>query len=551
VHLMRRRGAIVAAFFAGSLVLAACGGGGGDTGTNQQTAELKQGGEIIYAADQEPDSLQNNTSAGNSLAARTVTIAVLPQFYFQNPDYSVTLGHAFQSAEITNQDPQTLVIKIKPEAKWSDGTPISAKDLIYQWEHQNGSNPDFDTASTTGYEDIESITPSDNDKTATVVFKNKFSDWQSLWTDIMPAHALEAAEGGWNRGFRDTIPVSGGPFKIESHTRGQQLVLVRNDQFWGPKSKLDKIVYRFLPESLTQPQALINKEVHLIYPQPQADMVTQLKAQPDLVTQIAYGPTFEHLTFNFQNEHLGNNDVRTAIAKGVDREQIVQRTVGQFDSKGKVLRNRIFMNEAKEYEEHGTDYTQRDVAGAEQLLQKAGYAKGSDGIYAKDGKKLSLRISTTAGNALRLQQAELIQAQLKEVGIDIKITPLPADNFFGTALPEGDFDIGMFAWVGGAFPISSSKATYATGSDSNYGKYTNKQVDDLYNQANAELDKVKAAALANQADDIMSRELPNLPLYQKATFLAYGNQYGGIKDNPTNDSPLSTAYEWGLKAQAQ
>ena len=77
------------------------------------------------------------------------------------------------------------------------------------------------------------------------------------------------------------------------------------------------MVFRFLPESTTQPAALQNNEVDLIYPQPQLDQVTQVKALPDVTSQINFGPTYEHFDFNFKNEHLGDLKVRQALATGL------------------------------------------------------------------------------------------------------------------------------------------------------------------------------------------------------------------------------------------
>jgi peptide/nickel transport system substrate-binding protein len=550
VHGMRRRGGIAAALLAGALALAGCGGGGGESG-GDTGAQVQQGGTLNYAADQEPTGFNVNTSADNGTAARNVTIQVLPQLFNQTPKYEYQLGQAFESAELTSENPQTVTIKIKPDAKWSDGKDISADDIIYMWEQQNGTKKDNDVASTTGYEDIESVTGSDGGKTATIVFKKPFADWKSLFTDILPSHVIKTAPGGWNTAFKENLPVSGGAFKIESFTRGQQLILARNDAFWGEKPKLDKIVFRILPESVTQPAALKNREVDMIYAQPQLDMVSEIKAQPDLQSIINFGLSYEHLDFNFKNEHLAKKEVRQAIALGIDRDEIVRRTVAQFDSKATRLDNRVWVTGQPQYKANGAEYAKRDTAKAEQLLQQAGYTKGGDGIYAAGGKKLSLRISTTAGNALREQQVELVQQQLKEIGIDIKIANMPSTDFFGKALPNGDFDIGNFAWVSGLNSVSSNKAIFTLPSESNYGSYDNPQVKTMFEQAIAELDPAKAADLANQIDQIIWDDVATIPLYTKPNYLAYRNTVANVGENGTNDGPFWNSWSFGLKAAAQ
>jgi glutathione transport system substrate-binding protein len=538
-----------------AMVAAACGGGddeGGDTSGG--TGAVKQGGTLNYAADQEPTGFNNNTSKDNGTSVANITINMQPVAFHLTPDFKVTMNEdLLESAEQTSEDPQTIVYKIKQNAIWSDDTPISADDFIYMWENLNGTKKDIDAASTTGYDQIKSVEGSDNGKTVTVVFKTPFRDWKSLFASgnyILPSHYVKEQPGGWNTGLDknpQNIP-SGGWFKVENYTPGQSLTLVRNDKYFGAKSNLDSVVFRFLPESTTQPAALQNNEVDLIYPQPQLDQVTQVKALPDVTSQINFGPTFEHFDFNFKNKHLGDLKVRQAIAKGINVEDLVNRTVKQFSDQASTLGNRIYMKtQPDEYQDHFGEYGKGDTAAATALLEEAGYTKGGDGIYAKGGDKLSLRISTTAGNQLRETQEELFQAQMKEIGVDIKIANAESTKFFGEWLPDGNFDIANFAWVGSPFSISGSQATYITGSASNYGAYSSKKVDDLFAQANSEFDDAKAAELGNQIDQQITADMATIPLYQKPTFIAWRNTFGNIADNSTQDGPFWNANIWGQK----
>jgi peptide/nickel transport system substrate-binding protein len=537
-----------------ALVAAGCGGGD-EGGTTTGEAALKEGGTLNYGADQEPTGFNNNTSKDNGTSVANVMINVLPQTFHLTPDFKAALNtELLDSAEQTSTDPQTVVYKIKQNAVWSDGTPVSADDFIYLWKNLNGTSKDNDVSATTGYDQVKSVTGSDNGKTVTVVFKEPFSDWQALFCSgnfILPAHYMEKQSGGWNTGLDknpEKIP-SAGPFVVQNYTPGQSLTLVRNDKYWGQKPHLDSVVFRFLPESTTQPAALQNNEVDMIYPQPQLDMVQQVKALPDVTNQINLGPTFEHLDFNFKNQFLGDVAVRKAIATGINIDELVKRTVGQFASQVKPLGNRIWMPFQEAYQDHFAQYGKGDVAAAQKLLEDAGYTKGSDGIYAKGGKKISVRFSTTAGNKLRETQGELFQAQMKEVGIDIKIANLDSQKLFGDALPNGNFDIADFAWVGGVFAVSGNRDIYRTGGGSNYGQYSNPKVDELFAQAGAEFDAAKVADLLNQADQIVTDDMATIPLYNKPTFLAIRNTFANISDNATQDGPFWNSNTWAQKAQ--
>jgi peptide/nickel transport system substrate-binding protein len=308
------------------------------------------------------------------------------------------------------------------------------------------------------------------------------------------------------------------------------------------------MVFRFLPESTTQPAALQNNEVDLIYPQPQLDQVQQVKALPDVNSEINFGLSFEHLDFNFKNEHLGDLKVRQAIATGINIQELVDRTVKQFSDKAQALGNRLWLTGQPHYQDHFSQYGKGDVAGAQKLLEDAGYTKGADGIYTKGGKKLSVRFSTTAGNKLRETQGELFQAQMKDLGIEIKIANVDSTKFFGEWLPNGNFDIADFAWVGTPFAISSNRDVYRTGGGGNYGSYSNKKVDQLFTQANGETEEAKSAELGNQIDQQLTADMATIPLYAKPTYLAVRDRFTNVGDNATQEGPFWNSGLWAQKA---
>jgi peptide/nickel transport system substrate-binding protein len=546
----RRRPLRLAAVFLAFALVTACGGGGGDDTGSSSTA-VKEGGTLSYAADQEPTGFNNNTSKDNGTSVLNVVINMFPPVFRLHPDYSVRLNQELMdSAAQTGADPQTIVYKIKQNAIWSDGTPVSADDFVYLWKNLNGSIRGNDVASTTGYDQIRSVKGSDNGKTVTVVFKQPFTDWKSLFYGLLPAHYMAKAPGGWNTGLDrhpERIPVNG-PYRISGWDQGQSLTLARNDRYFGLKAHLDSIVFRFLPESTTQPAALQNNEVDLIYPQPQLDLVAQVKALPDVRSELNIGLSFEHLDFNFDNQHLAVANVRKAIATGLNLTEVVNRTVRQFTDQAQPLGNRIWLPGQKYYQDHFGQYGKGDVAAATRLLEDAGYTRGADGIYAKGGKRLSLRISTTAGNQLRETQEQLIQAQLKQIGIDLKIVNADNRKLFGEWLPNGNFDIANFGWVGNPFAISSNQDIYRSGGGSNYGNYASRKVDQLFNQAVREVDEARSAELGNQIDRQLTADMATIPLYAKPTYLAVRDTFTNIGDNATQEGPFWNSNLWGQKA---
>jgi peptide/nickel transport system substrate-binding protein len=335
------------------------------------------------------------------------------------------------------------------------------------------------------------------------------------------------------------------------------VTLVPNEAYWGEKPKLDSIIARFGITADAIPQALENGEIDIAYPQPQIDLVSQIEAlAPEVEATTEFGLTFEHIDFNLDNTLLADLAVRQAIAYGLDRAGIVERTVGQFADEAEQLDNRIWLTNQPQYEPHGEEYATQDVEAAQAALEEAGYEAGSDGIYAKDGQRLSFRITTTGGNALREATEQVIQSQLAEVGIEIQIDNSEGAAAFDRFFPESnnradlDFDIALFAWVGTPFP-SSSAALYQTPEPpgtvgQNEMGYANAEVDSLFAEAAASTDQDVVADLLNQVDEILWEDLPTIPLYQKPTYLPYRSSIQGVVDNPGTAGPLWNANEWSL-----
>jgi peptide/nickel transport system substrate-binding protein len=400
---------------AGMIALAACSSSGSSSSStpssSSSAASVKSGGTFTYALDEDIAGFNINQASDSEFVLQEIMNQIWPTVYVTTDTLKLQLDKDYvTSATVTSTSPQTIVYQINPKAVWSDGTPISADDFIYMWQANSG-NPKytdvggkaFEPASTAGYSQIKSVTSSNGGKTATVVFSTPFGDWQSLFSDIMPAHIAKTV--GFNNGFQTfnaAVKVSGGPFEIQSYTQGQSLVEVRNPKWWGTPTPLDKLVFRIFADDNQIPPALQNNEVNAASPViASLEFKNALAPIPNLTTTIIPGLQFQHFDFNQANPYLGKLAVRQAIAAGTNRADMVNRIIGPITTSVKPLNNRIYMPNQPQYTDTSGGAGDFDPAKAKQLLQSAGMTMGSDGYFHPSsgplaGKDLAFTLSTTS-----------------------------------------------------------------------------------------------------------------------------------------------------------
>ncbi len=561
---LRRKTALIAPAVVIAMAAAACGGSDDNPGGSGGGDGTAQGGRMVFGFEGAyPANLLPVISAGNSTATGYILTRVLLTPFYTKPDLTLAPDPDLIVGEPTNEDTggkQVITYKINPNAVWSDGDPIDAKDFAFSWNAQKSTDPTkggcADVISTVGFEQIASVEGSDNDKTVTVTMAKPFGDWKSLWggPSLLPAHILDKGDpkatcAAITKGFptAEGLPVSSGPYQIDKsgiQVSKKIITLTPNPKWWGTKPKLDVVIAQSIgSDPGVTVKSLRNGEVDVVSPQPQLDLVKNIKAlEPQITSKTNFGLSFEHIDFNTKDFHLGQKPVREAIAYALDRADLVSKTVGQFDDRAKVLNNRIYVNNQPEYADNsGGLYDKPDIAKAKSLLEGAGYTLGSDGVYVKEGKKLELEIMTTQNNPLREDTIDVMTQQLQPAGIKIKKF-LNADIFEGKEVPRslagGQFQIGLFAWVATAFP-SSNQSIYQTPVDAqnfgqNYSRGGDPRVDAAFQKlaTSTEADAVKAAA--NEADKYLWENMYTLPLYQKPTFIAYNPNLVNIEDNPTS-----------------
>jgi len=529
---------------------------------SQQSA--KAGGTVIFGADQEPGILNGDIIGGNLFWGTEVISPVFPTTYRVFPDFSFRPELAKATVQTK---PFRLTYHIRKNATWYEAggktRPITAQDYVTGW--RTIMTKDFKILSQVGYEDIKSAKVL-NKKTVRFTFSKPFAGWKTLFGSqgVLPTFAVKGEDFNkvWINDFNDPKtgkPISGGPFYLPSGgwDRGKQLTLLRNPKYWNGKARIAKAVYRFLPDTNTTAEAIRGHEVDVIYPQPQLFLVP-LRHTAGIKTQIGRGPIFEHIDFNEgfgkgpDNPLLKQLWMRQAIAYGIDRKAIVSALYTKTDiAPGlPVLNDPIILTGNKYYKAHWKGFT-HNAKKAISLLRAHGCtggpaSPGGGGTYTCNGQKATFKFKWKSGNQLRQLSFEAMQAQLKDVGIQLVSDDTP--NALSEDLPNGNYDIILFAWVGTP-DISGWDAIYGCRSGSDHAQdnnqgYCNRSVDKNLVGANHQLVPAKQYALTNKALATMAKDVPTVPLFQKPTYLIYRTTLKGLKENPTSEGPVWNIGKW-------
>ncbi|GDX34377.1 hypothetical protein LBMAG16_12080 [Actinomycetes bacterium] len=513
---------------------------GGSRDINEvPVANLKPGGVFRFVV---VDICPNfNTSAieGNLLNCSQVMNTMLPSFiYFdQNAKLQINLDYASDVTASKVAGKQTVTYTLNPKAKWSDGKTIGLADFVGMWNAQKKTGQGYNITSSVGYEKIESVKKGKNANEIVVTFSEIYADWQPLFSALKPA-ALTATPDAFNTSWKAAPLVSAGPFKFVGVDKTAKTITVERDKkWWGAQAVLDTIIFKALPQ-VAQIDALLNGEIDYMDVGNDINALKRARENTKISVRVAKAPTHEHFTFGPVTAVTQDVAVRQAIMLSIDRYQIATAIQGIVDPKVKPNNNHVFLDGTSCNQDNTGNLGKRDLVAAAKLLDGAGWVKGSDGIRAKGGVRLSVKLIYPSGNVNRSDTVQLASAMAKEAGIELVPTLIPTADYFGKYVLVSKFEMAIFAWVGTNFPISSSSNLYKVGSAQNFGNIGNSTIDGLFTKANNILDATKRCALANEADKEVYKVVHSITLFQR-------NNVVGVPKNVANFGAFGfTSIQW-------
>jgi peptide/nickel transport system substrate-binding protein len=486
--------------------------------------QLRDGGTLTWPIDLFPPNFNFNQIDGTEQNHYLVNHPLMPRMYLADAAGVPHWNPQFLASEpiLTAEPAQVVTYVIHPKAIWTDGSPITWQDFYWQWKALNGTDKAYQIASSNGYADIARVERGRDDREVVVTYSHHYADWQNVFTPLYPASTSKSPQV-FNAGWKNQMRATAGPFRLDRiDLTSRTITLVRNEHWWGPTAKLDRIVFRVIDPD-AQIDALANGEVDGMDIGPDANKYNRARTIADAEIRAAAGPNFRHLTINGSSTLLQDVTVRQALAKAIDRDALARALLGPLGITPHALNNHIFMANQAGYADNAGDVGKYDPAAAAALLDRAGWTLSGD-VRRKDGRPFAITCVIPSGVAPSKQEAELIQNMLARVGVKMAITVVPISDFFDKYITPGQFDVTLFSWIGTVYPISDSKSMYALPKKNalgelavqqNFARIGSEEIDRLLDQASQELDRPKAIALANRIDTLIWQEVHSLTLYQR------------------------------------
>lgn len=418
--------------------------------------------QIIMGIDNIGPGFNPHLLSDQSPVNAAISALVLPSAFRPVPDTKSPTGSHWEiddtllvSAAVTNEQPFTVTYKIKPEAQWTDNAPIAADDFWYLWRQMVGQPGVVDPA---GYDLITGVQSIDGGKTAVVTFSQPYPAWRELFTDILPAHIVKDIPGGFPAGLARVMPVTGGQFRVESiDPQRDEILLARNDRFWGQPAVPDQILFRRAGAPAALADSIRNGDTQVAQVHGGAAAFAQLSAIPDVRTSRIVTPRVMQLTLRGQQPQLIDPQVRKGILGLLD--------VGLLAAVGAGSDNTVTLAQAQVrspsdpgYEPTAPPAMSHDAALA--LIQAAGYLIEKEtpassgpptaaptppqgatrGRISKDGHQLSLVLGVAANDPTSVAVANTAADQLRNAGIAASVSALDPVVLYGDALINNRVD---------------------------------------------------------------------------------------------------------------
>lgn len=444
---------------------------------------------------------------------------------------------------------------IQPNAAWGDGTPVSTDDVQFVWDV--GHVPEAGANNQEMYRRMEKLEIHD-DKRFTIYTNKRECDYQGIGDfKLVPAHLdranfAEPAEYK-NRTLYETDTTNPGlymgPYLITRVEPGATIVLEQNPNWWGEqKPYFKRIVVRVIENTAALAANLLSGEIDYIAGEDglSLDQALNFESSHGDTFDVVYKPSllYEHVDLMLDNPILADRQVRRALLHAINRVAISEQL---FEGKQPVAHGNV--NPLDTVYDPDTPKYDFDPDKAAAMLNDAGWSEIRDGVrHNAAGERLTFELMTTAGNRTRELVEQVIQSDLRQVGVDVRLRNEPARVLFGQTIRERRFTAAaMFAWFSSPknVPYTTLHSKSIPTADNNfsgqnYTGYSNPEMDDALDRILVECGDDVQDQLWRKIQTLYAEDLPVLPLYFRATPFVFPKWLKGVR--PTGHQFPSTLW---------
>ncbi len=442
----------------------------------------------------------------------------------------------------------TLTMNINPDAKWDDGSPVTFADFKCTMD---ATLKTPGSITTVGYDKITSLEQGTDDHQVIAKFSEVYAPYKNLFGTLIKADAVKDCNDV-SADFADNIPFSAMPYKIDSWSLDQE-VLVKNEGYYGnDPAKVDKIVIVPKADTDTEIASLVSGESDFIFPQAYAGIKDALN-DPNIKTTPGYGTNYEGLYFQEDQNctpdatrscAFKDSDFRHAFAKSIDRNLILANIYDPIFPGGPLLNCGLWVPTIGPWcdqtifgKADGTD-GYYDQAAADQILTAAGWAKDGSGMWAKDGNVPEIHWIINSGNTRRESTQALMIPELKKAGFNVMADNCDAACYFQQRLPALKYDMAMYINTASPDPtVTGIMACSSIPSDANGNQgqnsagWCNEDASANMTKSDQTIDETARADLIHKIGKALADDAVMLPLYQFPNIAAWRtDQVGGPVD---------------------
>jgi peptide/nickel transport system substrate-binding protein len=446
-------------------------------------------------------------------------------------------------------DGLTITYHLRPDARWSDGVPVTAHDVAWSWSAI--MNPNNDVVSRHGYDDVRSIDTPDA-HTVVVHLKQRFAPFVNTFFaesdqpyGVAPAHVL-ARYPDINRIPFNAAPVVGdGPFRFVSWKRGDRIVVTANPSFFKGPPRLRRVEIEIVPNEDSAINLLRTHAIDYFF-QPSIETYPTLRTVPQTKVVWVNVNGFEGLEFNLSHSLLADPLVRRAIAAAIDKTSLTQQlTRGESKVATGDLPDWMWaFDPSVRSEPYHPEKGKR-------LLAQAGWIAGPDGFVRKSGHPMQLLLATDTQTATHRTESLLIQAALRRIGVDVEVKYYPGDILYapqgmGGIMHGGKFDLLIYPWFAGVDPDNSSQFTCANLPPRGYddSRYCSPAMDAAQATALTHYDRASRKLAYARIEHLLTTDNPMLFFWWQRSQEAISSDFRGFTPNPVVES--WNAWQWSI-----